>query len=153
MKTFPKIAFVIGLAAVVGGCDIIPGGLAIGTGQTLKGKVSGSGLGAMTKVGIMTGSFLPADLGRADVASVGADGAWSYQIPSGRDSLTVFAFADANGNGKYDSGETNSYQSTSCPNCSYVVASLVGDAWKVAIKRSGTSSDTDLARANIDFSA
>lgn len=147
MRTFPKFAFAIVMAAFVAGCDIIPSGLGLGTGQTLKGKVSGSGLGAKTRIGVMSGSFLPSDLGKADVVTVNADGTWSYAIPAGREIVTAFAFVDANGNNRFDSGETSSYPGN------YVVASLVGDSWKVQIKRSGTASDADLARANIELSA
>lgn len=147
MRTFPKYVIAIGLAAGMAGCDILPAGLTLGTGNTLKGKVVGSGLGAKTKIGVMAGSFLPSEMTRAEVVSVSSDGSWSYSIPGGRDLLTAFAFLDANENGKFDSGETTSY-----PN-NYVVASLVGDAWKVQVKRPGAASDADLAKANIDFSA
>jgi len=148
-SSFPKY---LPLLALLAGCAQLPG-LTLGPGQTLKGKVSGATFsGATTKVGVLSGSFLPSDMTRAAVVSVSGDGSWSYSLPAGaKENLTVFAFQDTNGNGKFDSGEKNSY--TGCPGCSYVVASPVGDAWKVYIKRSGTSSDTDVASANIDFSA
>ncbi len=148
-RSFPKF---LPLVALLASCAQLPG-LNLGTGQTLKGKVSGGTFsGSTTKVGVIAGSFLPSDMTKAAVVSVGSDGAWTYSLPAGgRDDLTVFAFQDSNSNGKFDSGEKNSY--TSCPGCSYVVASPVGDTWKVYIKRSGTSSDADVAGANIEFSA
>lgn len=135
------------MAIFAAGCDLVPGGLGLGTGQTLRGKVSGTGLGARTRIGVMAGSFLPSDLEKAEVVTVNADGSWSYAIPAGRELLTAFAFIDENGNNRYDQGEKTSYPAA------YVVASLIGDVWKVQIKRNGTASEADLARANLEFAA
>jgi hypothetical protein len=147
---FPKASAVIAVLAT--SCAQLPGGL-LASGQTLKGKISGSGLGSKTKIGIKMGTFLPSQMTSAEVVNVSSDGTWSYGLPAGKDQVTAFAFVDANGNGKFDTDETNSFESVKCPNCSYIVATLVGDSWKVAIKRSGTSSDADLASAHVQFDA
>ncbi|MBM3275583.1 MAG: hypothetical protein FJZ00_10540, partial [Candidatus Sericytochromatia bacterium] len=53
---FPAALAVITVFAA--GCAQLPGGL-LASGYTLKGKISGSGLGAKTKIGIMVDSTLP----------------------------------------------------------------------------------------------
>ncbi|MBM3259460.1 MAG: hypothetical protein FJY99_06915 [Candidatus Sericytochromatia bacterium] len=135
------------LATLAAGCDAAGNLPGLGT-QVLSGTITGAAIEGL-KVGILKDVPFPEDLPKAEVVQVAADGAFRYAIPTGVSNLTVFAFRDANGNGRYDAGEANSY--SGCTACSYLQVVRVGEQWTVqAVGGSGTQAQ-GLGSARIAF--
>ncbi|MEB3298703.1 MAG: hypothetical protein VKO21_04385 [Candidatus Sericytochromatia bacterium] len=134
-------------ASLVAGCEA--GATLAGLGQpTLVGSISGSSVTGLM-VGVLQDIPFPEDLPKAAVVPVAADGSFRYAIPAGASSLTAFAFRDANGNGRYDAGEPNSY--AGCTACSYLQVVRVGDSWTVQAVGSGSTVAQGLASAKMTF--
>lgn len=135
------------LALAATGCDAAGNLPGLGT-QVLTGTISGVALDGI-KVGVLRDIPFPEDLPKAEVASVAADGTFRYAIPAGVSNLTVFAFRDANGNGRCDADERNSY--TGCTSCSYLQVVRVGDQWTVQSVSSGGTQAQALGSARMTF--
>lgn len=125
----------------ISGCTMVPN---LGGGEMVTGTVNASG---DVKVAVVRGTG--ADLTNADVVPV-TNGRFSYMIPSDADVLTIVAFRDQDGNGKYTEGEPNSMSLSS--GSTYLELTRINEKWEIKQHASGGTNTTEnLASANLSL--
>jgi hypothetical protein len=138
-----KLGFVLG-TVLVAGCSVLPNLGSIG-GDMVRGKVSATG-SQNIMVAIVRGTG--ADLSGGEFVHLDSLGYFTYFIPQNVDALTIVAFDDRNGNGRYDDGEPTSQETSS--GSSYLHLTRVDDSWTVVEETSsGAHSRDSLTSADL----